>query len=84
MAMASKLPAEVVVVPLAAGERDWALARPSGHRSQRKIWMLRWRIIRQVTLLQQLPLPLLDLVIYYTGFGFQSIVYNVSFSAACL
>lgn len=37
--------AGIVVAPLVAGAREWALARPSGHRRQRKISMLRWRLV---------------------------------------
>jgi hypothetical protein len=48
-----------------AGAGEWAVARPSDHRRQRKISTLRWRIIRQAMLLQRLPPLLLDLVIYY-------------------
>jgi hypothetical protein len=59
--MAPKLPG-VVVVPLVAAARNRAVARPSEHRRQQKTSTRRWRIILQATLLQQLPLPLLDVV----------------------
>ena len=37
--------AGVVVVPLVAGARERAVARPSDHRRQPKISMLRWRLV---------------------------------------